>query len=176
MPTVPATRTFVAGEVVLASYFNTYINGPIGYLLAPPIFQGRQTSSQTLTTGTFTAVTFDAEDVDSAGGHSTSSNTSRYTAQYAGWYQGGGGCAFAANATGRRMSRFAVNGTTLNGSMAGIPANAATIPYALRPTFIFLNLSDYMEQSAFQDSGGNLGTFITNGEYQPTMNARFISN
>src|SRR5512138_1061185 len=58
MTAVPVTRTFVAGEVVLASYFNTNINGPINFLLAPPLLRCRQTTLQTLTTGVVAALTF----------------------------------------------------------------------------------------------------------------------
>lgn len=177
MTAVPAIRTFVSGEVVLASYFNININGPLSFLLAKPIFQGRQTSAQTLTTGTFTAITFDAEDVDSANGHSTSSNTSRYTAQYAGWYFQSGGMTYAANATGRRINRTLVNGSSvISGSLSGIAGNASLIGYALRGTKIFLNVNDYVETFGFQDSGGNLATFVSNAEYQPTFGMDWMSN
>jgi len=177
MPSVPITRVFVAGEVVLAGYFNTYISGPVNFRRSPPIFQGRQTTAQTaLTTATFTAILFDTEDVDSANGHSTSSNTSRYTAQYTGWYRAGGGMAFAGNATGRRLSRFIVNtSTVVAGSLSGNPGNAAVIGYALRPTLVFLNQTDFLETFGFQDSGSGLQPFVTNPEYQPSFNVEFIS-
>jgi hypothetical protein len=179
MPSVPTIRTFVAGEVVLAGYFNNNIGAPLAYLLAPPIFQGRQTSAQAaLTTGVFTAILFDTEDIDSANGHSTSSNTSRYNAQYTGWYQQSGGMTFAANATGRRLNRTVVNtSTVIAGSLSGIPGNASLIGYALRPVDIFLNGGfDFVETFGFQDSGAGLAPFVANPEYQPSFNLKWISN
>lgn len=163
MALVPVTRVFVAGEVVLASYFNTNIGAVLNFLVAPPIFQGRQAVAQTLTTAVFAAITFDAEDVDSAGGHSIVSNTSRYVAQYAGWYRSSGGMGVAANATGRRLTKWRINGTTdVNGSGIYLPATAASsfkMPAA--SVKFFLNVSDYAEMMGSQESGGNLNTAAT---------------
>lgn len=163
MAAVPVTRTFVSGEVVLASHFNTNINGPLGFLLAPPIFQGRQTVAQTLTTGVFAAITMDAEDVDSAGGHSTSSNTSRYIAQYAGWYILGGVAGIAANATGRRLTKWRVNGSAdVNGSGVFSPSTAASVVKVPLATIkVFLNVGDYVEAMVAQESGGNVNTAVS---------------
>lgn len=178
MATVPVIRTFVAGEVVLASYFNTNINGPISFLLAPPLFRGRQTSAQSLTSGTFAAVTLDAEDVDSANGHSTSSNTSRYTGQYAGWYGVSGGAGFAFNATGNRALDLRVNGAVVNGTQSNIAtltASSSTAQPVIATEFVFLNVNDYVELFAFQSSGGSLNTAVTTDQ-QSRMNAIWQSN
>lgn len=178
MATVPVIRTFVAGEIVLASYFNTNINGPISFLLAPPIFRGRQTTLQTLTTATFTAITMTTEDVDSAGGHSTSSNTSRYTFQYAGWHDVSGGVGFASNATGYRAADLRVNGTAVNGTQSNIPAlNSSISNVVLGTELIFGNVTDYVEMFALQASGGNLDTSVGGVvTVQPRMNVRWRSN
>ena len=176
MTAVPSTRVWVAGEVVTDAFMNNNLSAPLNYLLAPPIFKGLQTSAQTITTATFTAVTYDSEVVDSAGGHSTVTNTSRYTAVYGGWYRKGGGGAFASNATGRRLHRINVNSSTLAGTASGVPANAAVIPWAFRNDRIFLNVGDFAEDMILQDSGGNLATFVTNSEYQCTMTLDWASN
>lgn len=176
MATVPAIRVWTSGEIVLASYLTNNVNAVLSFLLAPPIFKGRQTVAQSISNNTFTAVTYDSEDVDSVGGHSTSSNTSRYVAVYAGWYDKGGGATFAANATGRRLARPQINSTAVNGSMSGTPGNASIVSWAFRPDLVFLNVSDILEDSIYQDSGGSLNTFITNLEYQPTMTLAWRSN
>lgn len=176
MTAVPATRTWVAGEVVTDTHFNTNIRDVLNFLLARPIFKGYQTVSQNVATATFTAVTLDSEMVDSAGGHSTVSNTSRYTGVYAGWYDKGGGAAFAANATGRRLARTTVNGAVVNGSASGTPAGASIIPFAYRADRVFLNVGDILEDLVFQDSGGTLATFVTNAEYYSSMTLTWTSN
>jgi len=175
MATVPITRTAVAGEVTLAAHFNANIRDVLNFLLAPPIFELRQTAAQTLTTGVWTALTFDVEDLDSAGGHSTVTNTSRYTAVYPGWYQYGGGYGTAANAGGVRGTRPAVNGTTLNGGNTLEVGSANATAYPSRTKHIFLNVTDYAELQAFQSSGGNLATAIT-ADQQSSNSGRWVSN
>lgn len=177
MATVPVIRTFVAGEVVLASYFNTNINGPISFLLARPFFQGRQTVAQSLTTGVYAALTMDAEDVDSAGGHSTSSNTSRYNAIYAGWGTCSGGVGVAASAAGRRLTKWRVDGTTdLSGGGTNLPATAASVWKGPANTMkVFMNVGQYLELMGGQESGGNLNTAVS-GNDQSTFSYQWETN
>lgn len=176
MATVPVTRVWTAGEVVTDAFMNNNVSAVLNFLLASPLFKGLQTSAQTITTGTFTAATYDAEVVDTAGGHSTVTNTSRYTGVYAGWYRKGGGATFAANATGRRIHRLGITAATLAGSASSVPANSSILPWAFRNDRIFLNVGDYVEDFLFQDSGGNLATFVSNAEYQGTMTLDWCSN
>lgn len=176
MTAVPVTRTFVAGEVVLDTHFNTNIRDVLNFLLAPPIFKGRQTVAQTLTTAVDGPITLDAEDVDSAGGHSTVTNTSRYTAVYAGWYFLGGGVGFATSATGLRLCRWRVNGTLINDSDTMWPGiGTASARYPARGTMVFLNVGDYVEIVGQQTSGGNLLTVVTANE-QSSVSLKWISN
>lgn len=162
MVAVPATRTWVAGEIVLASHFNTNIRDVLNYLLALPAFEGRQSTTQNLTTATWTTVTMDAEDLDSAGGHSTVTNNSRYTAQYAGWYQVGGAAAINTSATGMRATRWMVNGSVLNASQI-TDQGVASFPHNVpaRAKHVFLNVGDYLELQAYQNSGGTLATVVS---------------
>lgn len=145
----------------------------INLLLKKPIARLRSTVAQSVPSGTWTSVTFDVEDVDTdpdtIGGHSTSSNTSRYTARYAGWYRLGGGCGFAANTTNRRGTRWAVNGTAVNGTEVQIQTTTGNeaIPPA-RGDLVFLNVGDYVELQAFQNSGVALLTAATTTQ-QPSM-------
>lgn len=176
MATVPGTRTWVAGEVVTDAFMNDNITAVLNFLLAPPIFKGYQASAQSFTNDTYAPVTLDSELVDSAGGHSTVTNTSRYAAVYAGWYAKGGGCAFAANATGRRLARVMVNGSAVTGTLSGQPANSSVIGWAYRSDRIFLNVGDYVEDAALQNSGSSLSTFTTNAEFQCSMTLTWDRN
>lgn len=176
MATVPVTRTWVAGEVVTAAHFNTNIRDVLQYLLAPPTFRGRQTSAQTLTTSTLTAILLDTEDVDSAGGHSTVTNTSRYTAVYPGWYSYGGSVAFATDNVGNRLTEAAKNGTAVNGSrrsQAAISANATCVD--IHPDVQFLNVGDYLEPFGFHSKGSNLNTAVAAQE-QSSFIVKWESN
>lgn len=177
MATVPVTRVFVAGEVVLASYFNTNIGAVLNFLLAPPIFQGRQTVAQSLTTGVYTALTLDAEDVDTAGGHSIVTNTSRYVAQYAGWADVNASAGFASNVTGRRLLKLRTNGTTdINGSDVSMFSGITGVLKNVTPVVkIFFNVTDYVEMMPAQESGGALNTAVTTVD-QSMMGYKWISN
>lgn len=163
MTAVPATRTWVAFEVVLDTHFNTNIRDVLNFLLAKPILRCRQTVSQNITTGgAFQPVTFTTEDVDSSGMHSTVSNTSRATAVYPGWYVTAGGLCWPANATGQRALGWAVNGTSVNGADTSIQGfTGLTNRQAARTIRVFLNVGDYLELMAFQNSGGTLATDAT---------------
>lgn len=179
MATVPSTTDFVSG-IATSTELNAYVSDPLDFLLRRPIFRGRQTVTQNLTTATWTALTIDTEDVDSdvggGGAHDTSSNTSRFTARYPGWYQVSGASSFPGNVTGRRGSRLGVNGTALNGSTVIVTATTASgviIPTAAE--LLYLNVSDYVEVFAFQDSGGTLATVVAT-DAQSRLNVIWVSN
>jgi hypothetical protein len=159
MATVPVTRTWVAGEVVTAAHFNTNIRDVFNYLLASPILEARQIVAQTLATSTGAAVTMTAEDVDSSGMHSITVNTSRATAVYPGWYRFSGRTVTLANAVGRRVNWWTTNAAQLNSSQISSPATAAN-DCGINATTknIFMNVGDYTELIAYQESGGNLNT------------------
>lgn len=176
MAVVPATRTWVAGEVVTAAHFNTNIRDVFNYLLAPPILKIRQTTLQSIANNTHTALTFTTEDVDSSGMHSTSVNTSRATAVYPGWYSTAGGTSFAGNVTGVRGTYWSINATPVNGSNVLLVAtSAAAVQTPARGDLVFLNVGDYLELFTYQNSGGNLNTSVTAQE-QPSMVCIWESN
>lgn len=176
MATVPSPRTWANRDPLSTTNLNAGVRDPALFALAPPLGRMRHTSAQSIPNATGTALSFGTEDVDSANGHSTSSNTSRYAAQYAGWYQLSGGVQFATNATGRRGCWWAVNGTVVNGSEANTPGSASgNAGPAARVIHVFLSVNDYVELCAFQDSGGSLNTAVTTSQ-QPTMEVRWVSN
>lgn len=176
MATVPTTRTWVAGEVVVASYLNDNVTAVDNWLLAPAICDVRQTVAQTLTTIVWATALFDTEDVDSTGMHSTVTNTSRLTAVYPGWYWTGGQGSFVANATGIRATRWLVNGTVVNSSnIHGAAFATFNGEVTARSKLIYLNVGDYLELGIFQSSGGNLNTYVTAGE-QSGASVHWASN
>lgn len=178
MATVPTTRTWVAGEIVTAAYMNNTIRDVDNWLLAPAICKVRQTVAQSLTTsGTPAAITFDAEDVDSTGMHSTVTNISRITAVYPGWYWVGGGISYAINATGVRTTAWRINGAATpdgNTLRPGFATFSAQMP--ARASLYFLNVGDYLELFATQTSGGALSTAVANTGEQPNASVVWASN
>lgn len=165
MTAVPDTHDFASG-VATSSEANAYIRDPIRFLLNKPAAELRQTVAQSIPDATWTSITFTTEDLDSdptgTGAHSTSSATSRYVAVYAGWYRVGGGVEFSVSGTGQRGVAWAVNGTLVNASRTFISATAAVgMDAPARTKMVFLNVGDYVELQAYQNSGGPLNTFAT---------------
>jgi hypothetical protein len=171
---VPSVPSFATGQVTVTKL--TQLGDALAYSLATPIATLIQINSQSIPNNTFTALTLDSEGVDSAGGHDNSTNPSRYTAVYAGWYELSGGCTFVANATGRRLARWIVNGTSVPGSLAGIPGNASILGFSPRTVYALLDVGDYAELQVYQDSGGALSTFVANTEYRPSAFIRWVGN
>ena len=158
---VPVPRTFSVSETETGSYMNT-IRDALNFLLNPPMFVGYQTSTQSVSNGTWTSMAIDTTVIDSYGGHSNVTNNSRYTAQAAGWYLPVGVAAFTTNATGGRGTRFAKNGTAIQGSASfdmAVSTNATAAPG--NSLAMFLNVGDYLEVQGYQTSGGSLSTVST---------------
>lgn len=176
MATVPNEITYSAGSVLTAAQLNTNLRDAINFVITNrPILEVRQTSVQSISGATSTAINFDAEDIDNDGMHSTSSNTSRATAQTAGRYRVGGGISWAGNGAGRRNCQWAINGAVQNGVDAGIAAggNTNALPVAARSMTLHLNVGDYLELLGFQDCGGSLNTAVTTSQ-QPGMSVEWI--
>ncbi|MFJ1865553.1 hypothetical protein ACIOD1_13060 [Streptomyces sp. NPDC088097] len=124
---------------------------------AKPIAVLQQTVTQSVANGAWAVLTMDSEITDPYNGHSTSSNTSRYVCQYAGWYRITGRAAFATNSTGSRGSRIHKNGSFIQG--AASLAGAGTLNGISEVSHVlYLAVSDYVEVAGGQNSGGSLST------------------
>ena len=148
----------------------------IQFLSDPPRAQLRQTAAQTFgTSGLFAALLFDAEDWDTYGGHSTTTNTSRYTCQVAGIYQFSGKVSWNGSATGRRASKWMKNGSDVAGNqMAIIATSASDVQHPAVTMQISLVVGDYVELYGFQESGGSLATNVASSAQHPLMTVRWI--
>lgn len=128
-------------------------------LANPARAQLRTAVAQSIANNTATAVNFELEDFDTANGHSTSVNTSRYTAQVAGTYLLGGGFAFNASATNNRLGAWRKNGTDIDGGTTAFPGFAGNSNQGVMKTIMVeLAVSDYIQIYVSQGSGGALNT------------------
>lgn len=160
-------------EATLQTQIST-LQALIDFVRNKPAAELRQTVAQSISDSTWTSLTFTTEDLDTdpagTGGHSTSVNTSRYTAVYAGWYLLGGGYSSAVNATGQRGTRWAVNGLVVSASRAFIAATAAVgFELPARMKRVFLNVGDYVELQVWQNSGAPLNTDTSSAEVGSSM-------
>lgn len=156
---------------------NTYVSTPVSFFTGGmPICIVRQTAAQSLTSGAWTALLFDTEEVDRDGMHSTVTNTSRLTAVTAGYYWSAGISAFSANATGPRGAALSINGTRVAGRAAECMAVTAGSTNTATPTasIVFLNVGDYLELQALQTSGGSLNTSVLS-DVQSSLSVLWVS-
>ncbi|MER7063902.1 hypothetical protein [Streptomyces albidoflavus] len=149
---------------------NTDLRDGLNFLLSgkPIAILGRN-SSQSIPNNAGTSVGWDLETVDRDGGHSTSTNNSRYTAQTAGWYRVQGSVQWASNATGIRDCGFLVNNAIQSQSFTGVGSSVANHGIQ-NDGLILLSVNDYVEFSVYQNSGAALNVSPTS----PDQRNRFI--
>jgi len=177
MATVPVEMTFSAGSVLTAAQLNTNVRDAVNFVIAPPLAVLRQTVAQIFTTGIGAAFLFDTEDLDRDGGHSTTTNTSRYVSQTAGWYQMQGTAMFAVSNTSTGLitgfslngasSRFGGNFQVGNAGFVGVLPSGATV---------YLSVGNYVELIGYQSSGGNLNSQVTGFEGTPRLQILWVSS
>ena len=144
---VPVPTSTTVGQLLASSFWNTQVAAPITFLVNPPLFVGRLTVATSLATATNIAVPWDTEDLDTDNGHSTGTNTSRYTAATAGWYQVDTTVWFDTNATGTRTLKLFVNGGLIAGSPSanGNALSAGVTILSAATTFYLNGTTDYFE-------------------------------
>ena len=137
-----------------------------------PTFVGCKLTAgtQTLASGTYTALTWNGETFDTDGFHSTVTNTSRITipAGKAGKYQFSALADFDNNTTGSRQLVIRKNGTT--DEYANLITASAIYPSSEINGILDLAVADYVEIMAFQSSGSSQSIYLTkpNGNFSCT--------
>jgi hypothetical protein len=157
--TIPTVPTEVPGNFNTSALWNANILGGLNYLFAPVRFKAYSSAAQSFTTGTSAVpITLDTEIVDSDGGHSTVTNTSRYTCQTAGLYFATGSACWATSGTGTRTLQFLLNGAAIQGSAIQAAATSSNNGSVCCTCFVQLAVGDYIELAGWQNSGGTLAT------------------
>jgi hypothetical protein len=129
-----------------------------------------KSANQTLTTATFTALTYNTELFDTDAFHDNSTNTTRMTipAGKAGKYLVTGLTSYAGNATGVRQAAIYKNGSVF--AYNGLPGATVTDIYVTNSLVMNLLVADYIEIFGYQNSGGNLVVYggADSGAFQVT--------
>ena len=110
--------------------------------------------------GVGTLLTFNTEQRDDGGLHSTTLNTGRLTAPVDGWYQISGCVFWTANATGIRYLQININ--TVPIATVTMPGSAvAGANYQVISTLYYMTSGQYAELLGYQDSGGALNITVS---------------
>lgn len=176
MATLPSFRTWVTAEVITAAYMNTNIRDAGNFFLSWPVFEGRQTIAQSISTGVDAGILLDVEDIDTDNGHSTSTNTSRYTPQTPGRFQLSGAVSFASNASGQRNAELGKNGSLVTASGISLtPNSGASTRVPTRVMTLTANGStDYFELFGWQNTGAGLNTAVAFPADQCSFSVRMV--
>ncbi|EFC80877.1 hypothetical protein [Parafrankia sp. EUN1f] len=165
MATVPSIRTWT-NEVLTAAKMNE-ISSMMDFLrdCDGGLCRAFATGTQSIATSSDIAITFGSAspNVDNMW---SSGDPTKITANTAGYYAIAGVVAFAANSTGGRFGKMKRNGTTLRA--ASVPALASPvetfIDMALR--VVHMDVGEYIQLFAWQNSGGSLNTSTNDGGCQ----------
>jgi hypothetical protein len=143
--------------VVTAARMNYMENGIAGAGSAggiAPAVKLYKTAAQSIPNNAATVVNFEAEFFDSDSIHDPA-NPSRLTCRTAGRYLVFGLCAFPTNATGDRFWQLMKNGTVIQ-YFSGKSPSGAVSSFQPGMTLLELEVNDYLQFGAFQQSGGAL--------------------
>jgi len=149
------------GWVTIAG--NTPVSALDARYTTPPLFYAVAATTQSIPNDTPTPVTFTAETYDTANGHSTTTNTSRYTATKAGYYLCSGMISYQFNnTTGSRAAILYKNGVQWAGGAGEIPPVNGLPTKPVTPAVVMnLALNDYVELWAYHNAGIATSTTAT---------------
>ena len=164
MPEAPFQKVFAVGEVPLAADLNANIRDGFNFALkTKPAARASNTVGQTITTGSWQVLIFSTEAFDIT--DNTRSSNDRMDIVVPGLYLCTANVAFQGDsANGGRAVRFTKGGTALNGIAACAAAPAGSVTALGITRLIYLAKGDILRMEGYQDSGGNVGINIANGE------------
>lgn len=141
-------------------------------LESPPRAQLRQTSNQSLTTGTWADVVFQTEDRDSHNGHAGSN--SFYTIPKTGDYLLAGAVCTDGAHGGFRATEWSKNGSIINGSGLNPTASAsgAAARFAARTMLVPCAAGDLIRLRVFTDT--TTTTYVGGADIQSTMTVLYV--
>jgi hypothetical protein len=174
-----ATTITAAGDIVVGTGSGTYDNLPIGTTAqvltadttvspykvkwatpassSPKIARLTKTASQSVTSSTYTNITWDSELIDTSSFHDNVTNNQRITVPTAGYYKFFIQLEYAANGTGERDIFYLLNATSGSGTIVYKGPGSSVDNFSHQTTFI-LNLAanDFVIAQTYQTSGGAL--------------------
>lgn len=131
--------------------------GVVRPIAVPPSASVYNNANISIPNITVTALTFNSEDWDTEGIHSTASDTDRLTCVTPGRYHIWANVAFAGNATGNRFVNIYLNGLANSVASAALPNSGAAVSTRVPiATEWVLSAGDYLLCAVYQDSGGDL--------------------
>lgn len=148
------------------------------FLLNPPMVRLRKTTIQNISTSTVTAVSWDLVEVENYEMWNSVTPT-RLTPSVPGWYIGSCGISFLVNTTGYREMDVRKNnsGTDRVLRIKNDPNASGGLCIMRGNTFLeqFNGTTDYIEVTAWQNSGSTVSLSTDTVERQPDLSLRWFA-
>lgn len=148
-----SARSILAGDQIAATVTQKTLND-VENALGCKIYR---TTTQSISSGAWTAISFDSERFDTDSMHESVTHPTRITFNTAGKWMVAGNYQIAANGTGTRWIAIYPNGSST--ALAQFGPNPGTASFDARMNVALIHdfaVNDYIELQVYQDSGGNL--------------------
>lgn len=170
-------KTYSVGDVLTASDMNTYQRDNISAIvtaqpLVIPFARVYNDANITISDDTITTLTFNSETFDTDTIHDTSTNTDRLTCKTAGIYLIDAQWKMTNSANGDRIIGIVLNGTTTI-ARSRIRAAAGGTSILSVSTIYSLAVNDYLQATAWQDSGGDENVEY-DAEFSPVFGMAYL--
>jgi len=156
--------------VVVGNISAANLNGPMCSLY--------QSAAQSVPNNTWTSITFTSENLDTHSGHSTSSNTSRFTCPsgWAGYYLVSGIVFLASGSVGVKLAAFAKNGTRLPGTPRLTTSATDGVGISIPARVVQLAVGDSLELQTLHTQGASVNTFAGAAPETSVMDVAYLRN
>lgn len=160
---VPNPRTWTAGEFATSAELNA-LRDAINFLANKPAAVLYQNTAQSIPNAAPAAIQFNQTQSDTYGGHSNSTNNTRYTAQVAGTYWVMANGLLVSATGGDRSLQIYKNGSGVSTSFIVDPAASTAFGAmgTLTATQVQMAVGDYVEAFIGQNTAGSLNTYVAN--------------
>jgi hypothetical protein len=159
----PTSYTAAPGNFLTSALWNAQVRDSNAFFAGVPVFSGYQSVAQPINgSNNWAPLLIDSETIDNYGGHSTTTNTSRYTVQLAGTYQVFGSVAWTASSTGDRRLQITQNGASVLGSASSFDPSQVVLCAQQTMCIVPAAVGDYFEIQACHTATTSPTTFNTN--------------
>lgn len=179
MANPPSNYTWLADEIPSSANMNARLYDVATFLMNPPMVRLRKTTTQNILNSTVTPVSWDLVEIEQTNMWSSTLPT-RLQPSVPGWYFGNAGISFFNNATGYREMDVRKNNSgtdrVLRTKCDAWTDSVQTVT-TRGHTFLeqFNGTTDYIEVTAWQNSGVTLSLYVDVMERQPDVSLRWIA-
>lgn len=170
----PIAYSWNVGDTESAALLNGQIRDFNTFALGVPVFRGYQATAQSCTTGSWNELLIDTETLDTYNGHSTTTNTNRYTPQVPGTYVVLGTAAYPGSATTQRSCRATLNGSPVAGAAASGGSGSSWWCGTAIGVVQCNGTTDWVSVQGRQDSGGTISTNVGT-DFSPALQVFWLS-